>query len=98
MLSLFLLLFIIFVFFSLALSPLAIGIIASSGVALIGVLFTACLVIALVACFWRRRSTRNYRRLQQPVSHSSTVAVNCGDTSLDVNQVSHHFLLFYINL
>ena len=74
-------------------SHLAIGMIAAFGATLIGVLFITCLVIAIVACFRRRRSTRNYRRLQQPVSRS-TVAVNCGDTSLEMNQVSHHFLLF----
>ena len=79
---------------AIGMSPLAIGMIAAAvGVIMIGVLFITCLVIAIVACFRRRRSTRNYRRLQQPVSRS-TVAVNCGDTSLEMNQVSHHFLLF----
>ena len=73
----------------------AMGMIATAGVTLIGAIITACLFIAFVACFWRGRSTRNYRRLQQPVSRS-TVAVNCADTSLEMNQVSHHFLLFII--
>ena len=78
-----------------SLSTLAIVTIAAAvGATLFGVLFITCLVIALVARSQRRRNARNYRRLQQPVSRS-TVAVNCADTSLDeMNQVSHHFLLF----
>ena len=77
-----------------SLSTLAIVTIAAAvGATLFGVLFITCLVIALVARSQRRRNARNYRRLQQPVSRS-TVAVNCGDTSLEMNQVSHHFLLF----